>query len=292
MKKHKKSGLQAMQQKNGYLFVFPWIIGLLLFFFIPVFSSMWYSFCEVKIEPGKIITNFVGLSNFRWLLGKDPDFLDQLASSVTYMLYSFPMIIAFSLAIAVMLNKKFFGRSLLRALFFLPIVITASAVLPLLGGNEVQLPIFQNGGITNTDALIDNLNIPGALRSFVGFLLNSTTKITYNSAVQILLFLGGLQNIPYSLYEVSKIEGANKWEEFWFITVPSLRHIITLVILYTMIDLFASSDNVVVQRSYDWITTQDYNKSSSSLWLYFVIVSAIIGIVYAVYNRLCIKKWE
>ena len=61
---------------------------------------------------------------------------------------------------------------------------------------------------------------------------------------------------------------------------------------YTMIDLFASSDNVVVQRSYDWITTQDYNKSSSSLWLYFVIVSAIIGIVYAVYNRLCIKKWE
>lgn len=292
MKKRKRGGLLAIQQRYGYMFVFPWVIGLLLFFFIPVFSSMWYAFCEVSIEPGKIATDFVGFANFKWLIGTDPDFFDQLASSVTYMLYSFPMIIAFSLAIAVMLNKQFFGRGLLRALFFLPIVITASAVLPLLGGNDVQLPIFYNDGAVNTASLIENLNIPGPLQNFVGFLLNSTTKITYGSAVQILLFLGGLQNIPNSLYEVSKIEGANKWEEFWMITVPSLRHIITLVILYTMIDLFASADNAVVQRSYDWITTQEYNKSSSSLWLYFVIVIAVIGVIYAAYHRLCIRRWE
>ena len=94
------------------------------------------------------------------------------------------------------------------------------------------------------------------------------------------------------MYEVSKIEGANKWEEFWLITVPSLRHIISLVMIYTMIELFVSMDNALVSVAYDKMLAQDFGNSSAMLWIYFVIVLAIIGTVYLLYQRFCIKKWE
>lgn len=290
--KRRSRGLEANRQRYGYTFVLPWIMGLILFFVLPLVSSVWYAFCEVRVEPGAILTDFVKLGNFRWLLFEDPDFFDQLASSLGYMFYSFPLIISFSLIIAILLNKRFFGRTIMRTLFFLPIVIMASPVFPLLGGDDVRMPLFYNEDVFNAAQLVKNLGVPSALREFVTFLLDSVTEITYSSAVQIILLLGGLQNIPESLYEASRIEGANKWEEFWMITIPSLRHVLSLVMVYTMIDLFTSSNNWVVQRSYDYIMTQDYGKSSSMLWFYFVIVVLVIGAIYGVYNRFCVKRWD
>jgi ABC-type sugar transport system permease subunit len=292
LRKKRNKGLETMRARYGYAFVFPWIIGLLVFFIEPLFSSIWYAFCDVLIEPGGIATKFVSLENFKWLLFKDPDFLDRLVSSLGYMFYSFPLIIAFSLVVAIMLNREFFGRTMMRMLFFLPIVITASAILPLLGGEDVRLPIFYGEGTDNAVTILEKLQIPDFLSSFCTFMLTSATKIIYSSAVQIILFIGGLQNIPASLYEVSQIEGANKWEEFWLITVPSLRHVISLVIIYTMIELFTSTDNWIVQRAYNWITTQDYDKSSALLWMYFLIVIVVIGAIYGAYTKFCMKKWE
>lgn len=292
LRKKQKRGLEATRARYGYTFVLPWVIGLIVFFIEPIFSSIWYAFCKVNIEPGGIITKFVALDNFKWLIFKDPDFLDELVSSIGYMFYSFPLIIAFSLVVAIMLNREFVGRTMMRMLFFLPIVITASAILPLLSGEDVRLPIFYGDGADNAVEVLQRLQIPDFLSEFCTFMLTSSTKIIYSSAVQIILFIGGLQNIPASLYEVSKIEGANKWEEFWLITVPSLRHVISLVIIYTMIELFTSTDNGLVQRAYNWITTQDYNKSSSLLWMYFVIVIAVIGLIYGAYTKFCMKKWE
>jgi ABC-type sugar transport system permease subunit len=94
------------------------------------------------------------------------------------------------------------------------------------------------------------------------------------------------------MYEVSKIEGANKWEEFWLITVPSLRHIISLVIIYTMIELFVSMDNELVAKAFTKMQEHAFGMSSAMLWIYFVIVLVMIGIVYMAYQRFCIKKWE
>ena len=107
-----------------------------------------------------------------------------------------------------------------------------------------------------------------------------------------MLFLAGLQEVPDTLYEVSKIEGANKWEEFWMITVPSLRHIISLVLIYSMIDMFAQSHNTLITRIEDMITKQQFGSSSAMLWFYFLIVIAVMGTVYALYHRYCMKKWE
>ena len=94
------------------------------------------------------------------------------------------------------------------------------------------------------------------------------------------------------MYEVSKIEGANKWEEFWLVTVPNLRHIISLVIIYSMIDMFGQIRNTVVTRARSLMDSQDFGTSSAMLWFYFMIVLAVIGTVYALYHKFCIKKWE
>ena len=110
--------------------------------------------------------------------------------------------------------------------------------------------------------------------------------------MQTVLFIAGLQSIPASLYEVSKLEGANKWEEFWLITVPSLRHIISLVLIYTMIELFVDTNNTLVANAYSRMLNQDYGNSSAMLWLYFAVVLVVIGAIYLLYQRYCVKHWE
>ena len=110
--------------------------------------------------------------------------------------------------------------------------------------------------------------------------------------MQIILFLAGLQSIPESLYEVSKIEGANKWDEFWQITVPMLRHVLSLVIIYSMISKFTSSTNQVVSAAMELMRANDYGNAAAMLWFYFVVVLAVIGIVLFLYNRYCLKKWD
>ena len=124
------------------------------------------------------------------------------------------------------------------------------------------------------------------------FLLSNSVSIIWKCGVQTILFLAGLQSIPASLYEVSKIEGANKWDEFWLITVPSLRHIISLVLIYTMIELFVDMDNTLVSNAYNRMLNQDYGNSSAMLWFYFSIVLILIGTVYVLYQKLCVKRWE
>lgn len=290
--RNKHKGIEALQQKYAYLFVTPFALGLLIFFAIPIVKSITYAFSEVRIEPGNVVTDFIVWDNFKYLILEDTKFVDQLVSSLTLMFYSLPLIVAFSLVVAIMLNRHFLGRGIMRVFYFLPIVITSSAVLSILGDSVVSLPLFEEGSGIDAMEIVTKLNIPTVFSNIITFMMTSVTNIVYKSSVQIILFLGGLQNIPASQYEVSKIEGANKWEEFWFITLPGLRHVITLVGMYTMIDLFVGTDNILVQTAYTRIQQQQYGISSASLWLYFVIVIAAVALIYFLYNKLCLKRWD
>lgn len=291
--KARRSGLEIKRQRPGYWFVLPWVIGMLLFFIIPLFTSIQYSFSNVKIEPGEVIVHSVGLKNYNQILTVDADYVNQLAGSVGYVLGSVPLVIAFSLIIAVMLSRKFFARTFFRALYFSPIIFATSAVMKILENDPVNIPIYSNNEeLSDFLQIFTLMDLPPAVTSVMTFMVSFSLYVMQNAAVPIVLFLAGLQEIPASLYEVSKIEGADKWEEFWMITIPSLRNIITLVVVYTMIDLFAQSHNTVVSRAQDLMTTQEFGTSSAMLWFYFLIVIAAIGVVYSLYYRFCVKKWE
>ena len=293
MQKRKVRSLNAVQQRAGYLFVLPWVLGLLLFLIIPLFSSIWYSFADVKIEPNNIKTIFIGLANYKSLLFEDPDYTNNLSTSITYVLCSVPLILAFSLITAVLLNQNFKGRTLFRALFFSPIIISTSAVMKVLQSKDVKIPLFTDGEeLGELTEIVNQLNLDPTVTAVFTFILQFTLQVMQNSAVPIVLIIAGLQDIPQSLYEVSKIEGANKWEEFWMITVPSLRNILSLVMIYAMIDSFSHADNIVVTNAENLLNNQKFGPSSAMLWFYFSIVIIIMGIVYSIYNRYCMKKWD
>lgn len=295
-KKSVKRSLERTRMRVGYTFVIHWLFGLLWFFVVPVVKSFWYSFNNVIIKPGKIITEFVGFDHYRELITVNADYTDNLEASLGMMFYSLPFIIALSLILAVLLNQQFRGRTVFRAIFFLPVIIMNSVVMNSLNSDFITMPLFttmtDGGGIINYNEIIANLNIPTQISPVLVFLLSNSVSIIWKCGVQTILFLAGLQSIPAALYEVSKIEGANKWDEFWLITVPSLRHIISLVLIYTMIELFVDMDNTLVSNAYNRMQNQDYGNSSAMLWFYFLIVLIVIGAIYVLYQKLCVKRWE
>ncbi len=295
-KKALKRSLESARTRVGYTFVIHWILGFVLFFLYPLISSIWYGFNEVTVKPGEIVTELVGIEHFRELLTEDPNYVNNLRDSIGMMVYSLPIIISISLILAVLLNQQFKGRTVFRAIFFLPVIMSNSVVMKLLNGEFITMPLFSSGeegvGIIDYKAIITQLNVPEQLSPFLIFLLSNTINLVWSCGVQTVLFIAGLQSIPASLYEVSKIEGANKWEEFWLITVPSLRHIISLVLIYTMIELFADMNNTVVANAYSNMVSQNFGPSSAMLWMYFVVVIALIGTIYVLYQKLCVKRWE
>lgn len=302
MKKRKAyNSLEARRQRDGYTFIIHYLLGLVLFFIVPIFNSLRYSVSNVSIGADGVTTEFVGLKYFKYILFEDSYYLDNLRNSVTSLIYSLPIILALSLILAVVLNQNFVGRTVARGIFFLPVIIASSVVLELLTGKYVRAPfMFISSGedmgygqIIDFAAILSNLDIPNAILEFLSDTLTDVFSLIWSCGVQTILFLGGLQSISASFYEVSKIEGANKWQEFWFITIPMLRHMILLVVLYTMIDLFTAVNNPVMSQAYAAMQDkQVYDRSSAMLWGYFIIVGAIIGIFAVFYNRYCRRKWE
>ena len=301
MKSNKKMGLVQKRDMMGYTFIIHWAIGLLLFFGIPVFTSIMYSFNDVTMGATGLESKFVGLKHFNNILVKDPNYVNNIRDSMVNILYSLPIIIALSLILAVVLNQKFYGRTIFRAIFFLPVIFGSSVIMSVLTCKEVNAPLFvaqsgaeyTYGGLIDFRTILGNLNLPDQISAVLQSLLGNIFGIIWNCGVQTILFLSGLQSIPVSLYEVSKVEGASKWEEFWFITIPSLRNIISLVIIYTMIQQFTASDNSVMSQAL--VLLRDkliYDESSAMLWLYFVIALAIIGIILGAYQRFAVKRWE
>lgn len=299
--KKKRRGLEAMQARYGYIFVGHWIFGLIVFFLVPLISSVIYSFSEVNISSAGVGTDIIGIKNYVQIISEDANYLDNLRNAIGEIFYSLPIIVSLSLILAVILNQKFIGRTAARAIFFLPVIIASSVIMVHMSGPYVNAPLFTvssgeettYGGLIDFNAILSELNLPQQINDMLSSLLGNVFGLIWSCGVQTILFLSGLQSIQESLYEVSKIEGANKWEEFWFITIPMLRHVITLVIIYTMIELFTAVDSPVMSQAYTLMQEkQIYDVSSAMLWLYFLVVGAVMGLVLLIYNRYCLKKWD
>lgn len=301
MKKH-SGGIESIKQKYGYLFVAPWLFGMLVFVLRPLVMSFYYSFANVKIVAGGTSAEFAGLKWIKTLLLKDADFIDQVAASLVSMLTSLPIILSLSMILAIVLNQKFKGRLLARSIFFLPVIINSGPVMSVLAANSMQSGLSSSFGAGETAAaeymqvidfqsILTQLNLPDNINSLMSGYLSDTFNLIWSCGVQILLFVAGLQTIPEQLYEVSKVEGASKWEEFWYITIPMMGRSILLVSFYTMVELFIEK-GTVVKSAIGLMRKQVYDQCSAMLWLYFVLVGIVMGLLFFIYNRLCLKRWE
>ncbi len=298
MKKTKYRSIEQLKSRYGYMFVALWIVGFILFFAYPIILSVWYSLCEVTLSADGVVTTFVGIDNYKMWLGEDPNFTKWLTTDVTSMIYSLPIILLVSLVLALLLNKKFPGRLFFRALYFVPVIIATGVVLKLmfqttsedLAGAGVSAALTDS--MFSVEDILSWLDMPDQVAAYVKLVINNIFDLLWNCGIQTVLFIAGLQSIPHTLYEASKVEGATKWEEFWFITFPSLGSVILLVGVFTMVDLFTNSRNVLIEKAYNLIYTGNFDSSSAMLWIYFVVVGVIMGFVLFLYNRFLLKRWS
>lgn len=282
----KKKRLTLAQNRtiNGYMFILPWLVGFLAFYVRSLFMTIQFSFSELtmNMDDGGYQLAFKGFENYLYAFRVHGTFKQILTTSVLNMIIDVPLIIFFSLLMALLLNRKFKGRTIVRAIFFLPVILNAEAIveavetatLMMAGGLSSTSSEVANAtsgmGISYYIDLFGNLMIPETVLEYIVGAVDRITGIISASGVQIVIFIAALQSIPGSLYEVAQMEGATAYETFWKVTFPMVMpHIVTNVV-YTVVDSFITSD--VVDLAYQ-TAFKEFNYGLSSV---FSLVSTVV----------------
>lgn len=273
----------------GYSFVIIWIIGFALFTAIPLVQTFLYSLNQVTVSATGIILDSVKWANYSRALFTDPTFVQLLIEYSIETLVSVPIVIIFSMIIALFLNLKFRFKGIFRTIFFLPVVITSGPVIrELTAQGATSVP-----GITNTAAVGEFLaQLPVYLRNPIEYLLTSFILILWFSGVQILIYLSSLQKIDKSIYEAAAIDGASAWESFWKITLPSLSKTTVINAIYTIITLSHFSENKVIKYIYSqtYAVEGGIGYSSAMSFLFFIVLVVLLLIIYLLLNVRTEKK--
>jgi len=277
----KKLTITQRKKVNGYLFISPWLIGLILFFLHPFLQSLRLSFSKITKFAG-FHMKWVGLENYARAFLWDVDFLPMFGTVVKDTFINTIMIVVFSLMIAILVNKKIKFRGFFRGAFFLPVLLGTGYVMEQLLGINAEGPAMEMArGITMPEEFMRYLD-PIVVSVLSGF-LNRITYVLWKSGVQIILFLAGLQGISSSLYEAARVDSATEWEMFWKITLPMISPVILLNVIYTIIDSFTDTSNPIVDYVLDiGFTKSQFEYSAAISWIYFIFVLFVCGIVYFV----------
>lgn len=299
-KQKKKRSLSQRRAMKGFIFILPWLIGFIWFYVRSMVMTVQFSFSEMTVNPGGGYSlNFVGVNNFIYAFRAHATYKQVLTTSIGNMLIDVPLITFFSLFMAMLLNRKFKGRTLVRAIFFLPVILNSDAISAAMDLARSMM----SGGISNSASelaeaaagsgvsveyyiqMFTSLGLPETIIEYISGAVGRISDIINASGVQIIIFIAALQSIPGSMYEVAKIEGATAYETFWKVTFPMVMpHIITNVV-YTVVDSFTRSD--VVELAYT-TAFKYFNYGLSSV---FSLVSTIITcLILVIVCRLIQKR--
>lgn len=199
------------EERWAWLFVAPTMLGLIILNFYPIVSTIYQSFCKTgDFGKGNI---FIGLKNYQAVLA-DPEVWQSFWNTIKYAIIEVPFGIAIALVLAVLLNKKMIGRSIYRTIFFVPMVCAPAAVAMVWRWMyNTQFGLLNNIFHTKIAWISD----PKIAWISVG-IIGVWSIIGYN----MVLFIGGLQDIPGDFYEAARIDGASEFRQFWSITIPLL----------------------------------------------------------------------
>jgi ABC-type sugar transport system permease subunit len=263
----------------GLLFISPWIIGFLLFMAYPIYSSLKMSFEKVFVTPEGIRSEFIKFENYHYAFFKDPYFLEELANFLKTVVFMVPIVVIFSLIVALLINQPIKMKGMFRAIFFLPVVISSGAVI-----NELFLqgagtiPIVEKYGIVN---VIKDSWSPSIADPIIE-IIQKFILILWFSGVQILIFLAGMQKIDRSVYEAAAIDGASPWETFWKITLPGIKPFILVNLIYTTVDLFTNSVNEMIQMIKDnmFKIETGFGYATALSWIYQALILVFLLIIF------------
>lgn len=278
--KKKTLSLRTKDALLGSAFMTPWLIGLLIFVMFPLFYSIWLSLCQVEFSANGIVTSFVGAQWYKEALTADANFIKDMTSTLKFIVFSTPMILVFSIVLALLLNRPLKGRAFFRALYFFPVIIISGPVMSKLMGNAAftiispeQFAVYQ---------VLQNL--PDLISVPLCYIFDNIVIILWYSGVQTLIILAGLQKIGDPIYEAASIDGASAWQKFWKITLPHLRPMILVAAAYTVVDLAGKTTtemHTLIEKNMMNIE-KPYSYSAALSWLYTIVVLLVLGVAFMI----------
>lgn len=288
--------MRSRQARHGVMFILPFIIGFLVFMAKPLIESFIMSFNDVSlVAGGGYSSRFIGLENYKYAFGVDPYFNQRLVEEIPRMVINSLATLVLSFVIAVILNQDFKGRTLARAIFFLPVILSSGVLPGIESQNEfynmmagISEEVANASGVNLSAALEDLLSVSGVgggLFDVLFQMIDAIYDIVMASGIQIIVFLSGLQAISPSLYEAADVEGCTAWEAFWKITFPMVSPLLLVNAIYTIIDFFMKNDNRVMERINELFQRLEFGHVSAMYWIYFAVALAFIGLASVIISR-------
>jgi len=281
----------------GYGFISPWLIGFILFFLVPVVSSLIMSFNDI-LFTGDLKYTFLGTENYKYALTGDEKFLPYLSECLLDLVINVPLILICSFFFSLILNQNFKGNTIMKVVFFLPVVlgngVFALYQTQLMEIQGVAVEMMQSestgmlGDFTSSGLLsfMGEAGLPEAVLEYLTIPIERIYTLMSKSGVQTFIFLSGLKAVPSSLYESAYVEGCSAWDSFWKITLPMVSPMIIVNTIYTIVDSFAAEDNTLLNYIYEiGINNSKFGLSASMAWIFFAILGVIVAVVLWAVNK-------
>lgn len=280
----------TLQRDNfwGYCLIAPWLLGLVVFQFGPIIYSLYMSFTDYAILN---TPSLVGLENYEKMFA-DASFYQAVKVTLKYVFLSVPMKLAFALVVAMVMNLKLKGIGIYRTIYYIPSIFGTSIAVAILWKS-----LFLKDGIVNI--LLADIGITGPAwlgdPNYVLFTLSLLSVWQFGSSM--IVFLGGLKQIPISLYEAAQIDGANPFKQFVYITIPGLMPMIWFNVLMQLINAFQTFaapyaifsgaggplDSALLYATYLYRQGFSYfnmGYASALSWALLVLITVVAGGIY------------
>ena len=282
----KKSKIKLYKPYTPYLFMIPWVIGLLAFTIIPLISSLYFSFTDYGLI-GK--ANWVGTENYRRMFA-DPRYLTSLSVTLRYVLWGVPLSLVFALLIALLLNRKISGISIYRAIYYIPSLFGGSVAIAILWRR-----IWGADGLVNMIIAKFGLTGPSWISDPRYALFTLIILRIWQFGSPMVIFLAALKQVPQELYEAAEIDGVGKFNRFIYITLPLISSVVLYNLIMQIISAFQTFtpayiiskgsggpvDSTLFYTLYLYVkgfTNFEMGYASAMAWVLVVIISIATGI--------------
>ena len=290
----KKLTLVNRRSIAGVAFISPFLIGAAIIFIPSIVQAFLFSLNELKIRPGSYEMDFQGFLYYKEALLEHATFSKTLISTVVNMLVNIPLVIVFSFFISTILNTEFRGRTAVRAILFLPVIVSSGVLVSLPSVSVVNGVLTTGSNTSGSVSAVDlsnllvTIGLPAGIVTYLSQAISRLYEVINSSGVQILIFLAALQTISPAIYEAATIDGCTAWEKFWKITFPMLSPYILTNTVYSLIDLLSSekSEAITVILSVAKSGTMDISLSAAMSFIFFGAVVVILAVFSFLISRL------
>lgn len=302
MKKHtkKRRSISFSQRQNlsGYFFMSPWIIGFVIFSFLPFIITIVLSFCNVESAVLGYKITFTGLDNYYTAFFRNTEFVPALLGFLGMVIpYTF-IIIVVSFILAYLLNKIKVGKTVLRIIYFLPVIILSGPVMSqILDSADETIMMAQGaqGSMYDGVFVLDIIqSYSPQIASFLEDIFDQLSMILWFTGIPIVLFISAFQRINASLFEAANMDGANEWQILWKIIVPMIKPTALVASIFTIVQLgtYDTSDIYTLIKTATNNTASGLGYAATYSWIYCILVLLVIGAALLIFRERTPRRIE